>query len=88
MNVYFSKRFEKQLDGIRDDELKRLIANAVKSVMEAKTVSDIPNIKNLKPHKKAYRIRIGDYRIGLFILGANAGFMDFDHRGKIYKRFP
>ena len=58
------------------------------TVKDAETLRDIPNLKKLKGHKSAYRIRIGDFRIGLYINGDTAIFADFDHRKDIYKRYP
>ncbi|MGH2412635.1 MAG: type II toxin-antitoxin system RelE family toxin, partial [Microcystaceae cyanobacterium] len=36
----------------------------------------------------AYRIRLGDYRIGLFIEGKTVTFARVLHRKEIYRYFP
>ena len=38
--------------------------------------------------KNAYRIKIGDYRIGVFIEEDTIEFVRFVHRKDIYKKFP
>ncbi|WP_428656836.1 type II toxin-antitoxin system RelE family toxin [Runella sp.] len=51
------------------DSVISLLQNIILSVREAKKLQDIPNLKKLSGYKNAYRIRIGDYRIGLYVEG-------------------
>ena len=88
MKVKFSKKFDKAIDNLRDEKLKAEISVAVKSVINAKLVHDIPNLKKLKGHKTAYRIRTGSYRIGIFIEKDTSEFAAFAHRKDIYIHFP
>ncbi|WP_416865098.1 MAG: type II toxin-antitoxin system RelE family toxin [Imperialibacter sp.] len=48
MNLEFSKSFEKQLKGIPDNISKKGVAGAIKEIIEAKTVSQIPSAKKMK----------------------------------------
>jgi mRNA interferase RelE/StbE len=88
MNVTFSKRFSKQLDAIEDDSLRMQVAKTVKDVITANNIQDIPRLKKIRSHSSAYRIRIGNYRAGLFIEQGNVLFAVLEHRKDIYKRFP
>ncbi|CAD5253559.1 MULTISPECIES: type II toxin-antitoxin system RelE/ParE family toxin [Imperialibacter] len=88
MNLEFSKSFEKQLKGIPDNISKEGVAGAIKEIIEAKTVSQIPSAKKMKGHKSAYRIRIGDYRLGFYIDKGVALITTLAHRKDIYKKFP
>jgi mRNA interferase RelE/StbE len=72
MNVEFSKKFDKQTQKLRDKRLKNEIKDAIASVIAARIPTDIPNLKKLVGYKNHYRIRIGDYRIGLYIDGQNS----------------
>jgi len=54
----------------------------------ANTLQDIGNLKKMKGHHSAYRIKIGDYRIGLFFENGSIIFAYFAHRKDIYNRFP
>ena len=48
-----------------------------------------PNIKKLKCSNTAYRIRVGNYRIGLFIITNDTiQFSRVLHRREIYRHFP
>jgi len=42
----------------------------------------------MKGHHYAYRIRVGDYRIGLFFENGLTTFAYLAHRKDIYNRFP
>ena len=88
MEVVFTKRFSKQIDEISNNSLKSKLAQAVRNVMQASTLQEIANLKKLKGYSTAYRIRIGDYRIGLFIEEQVATFAYLAHRKDIYSRFP
>ena len=57
-------------------------------VEAAKDILEIQNIKKLKGHRFFYRIRIGQYRVGLKIEKGTVSFAAFDHRKDIYKYFP
>lgn len=88
MNVEFSRNFEKQVDRIRDSKLKEEIAEIVRLVMKAERMEQIPNVKKLKGFKSAYRIRSGDYRIGIVLQNNTIHFMAFASRKDIYRIFP
>jgi len=88
MQVAFTKQFEKQFDKTTDPFLKNEITNLVNKTISASRISDIPNIKKLKGYKTAYRVRIGDYRIGLLIENGIVVFVVIGHRKDIYKIFP
>lgn len=48
----------------------------------------IPDLKKLKGHDQAYRVRVGDYRIGIFISDGVVTFARVQHRRDIYRYFP
>ncbi|WP_324610960.1 type II toxin-antitoxin system RelE family toxin [Moorena producens] len=51
-------------------------------------LSEINNIKKLKGEDNAYRIRVGDYRIGFFMKGDTMIFSRVLHRREFYRYFP
>jgi len=88
MQLEFTKQFEKELDSITDAFLTRKIDETINTVISADKLSNIPNIKKLKGYKTYYRIRIGDYRIGLRYYNDIVCFVVIEHRKDIYKNFP
>jgi mRNA interferase RelE/StbE len=88
MKVEFTKTFSKQIDTILDKTLKLRLSKAVQNVISANTLQDITNLKKMKGHQTAYRIKIGDYRIGLFLEDDTILFAYMAHRKDIYNKFP
>lgn len=66
MRSLFRESFSKDLSKITDSRILREIERVIIQVESVSSLSGISNIKKLKGSKTAYRIRIGDYRIGLF----------------------
>ena len=90
MNTDFKPHFLRAIKKITDDLLLRVIEQTICSVEEAKTVKDIPELRKLKGYKNGiyYRIKLGDYRIGVTIENDLVTFVVFRHRKDIYKFFP
>lgn len=88
MKLEFTRKFEDQVDRLRDEKLKLEIANAVRSVITANALHDIPHLKKLSGFKTAFRIRTGNYRIGILYQDGTVYFVAFAHRKDIYKQFP
>jgi mRNA-degrading endonuclease RelE of RelBE toxin-antitoxin system len=59
------------------------VAASIEQVIAANTVSDIVNIKKLSGFKYHYRIRIGNYRVGIVIKNNEVMFERF-YIGKIF----
>jgi len=88
MQVEFLSKFNKDIDNLKSKSTKSKLLNTINQVKIAKGLSDIPNLKKLKGHRDAYRIRVGDYRFGIFIVGELVQFARFVHRKDIYRLFP
>jgi len=43
------------------------IKDAIVNIEAAKSLKDIPNLKKLKGHNTAYRIKVNNYRLCLFM---------------------
>ena len=71
------------MQSVKDD-----IATAIEQVEQADGLSAVINLKKLKGFKTAYRIRIGNYRIGVFVDGDTVEFARVVHRRDVYKVFP
>jgi len=88
MKTAFKASFLKAIKKIDSNQLKTDIANAILNVESAESLRQISQLKKLKGYKQYYRIRIGDYRIGIKIEGDTVFFVDIDHRSNIYRIFP
>jgi len=88
MKTEFTGRFLRDIDKLNQASVKKDITDIIEMVEKAASLSEIKNIKKLKGHSAAYRIRSGDYRIGIFIENSIVEFIRIAHRKEIYKIFP
>lgn len=88
MEVNFDKSFLKSLEKINDKAVFKKIEKAIIHCESANTLLEIPNLKKLKGFANFYRIKIGDYRIGVEVEGNSINFIIVLHRKDIYKLFP
>jgi mRNA interferase RelE/StbE len=89
VNFEFKKSFAKDLKKkAKRIELRSRIQDTILGIGNAKNISEIKNLKKLKAEENNYRIRLGDYRIGLKIEDETVIFVRFLHRKEIYRYFP
>jgi len=88
MKVLFKKKFLKNINALNNKELKQRIEQIIIDIENVSDFNQIINLKKLKGHKSAYRIRIGEYRLGFFFENWEVIFACFMHRKDIYKYFP
>ena len=88
MKVSFDKSFHKRLVKIKDKTILDKVKQTILLVESVETLSQIPNIKKMEGFKTFYRVRIGDYRIGLEIKKDTVWFITIANRKDIYKNFP
>ena len=88
MKLLFEESFLKDLKKINDRALRHKIFEIIKHLKTSNTISEIRNIKKLHNKKNYFRIRLGNYRIGLEIIGDTIIFVRILHRKDIYKYFP
>lgn len=88
MNVFFDKSFGKSIDKINDKILLNRIEKVIIQSEKANEIKSISNLKKIIGFKNYYRIKIGDYRIGVEIIENNIRFICVLHRKDIYKKFP
>lgn len=88
MKASIDKSFEKDVKAVKDKKVLAALAGCIESVLAAPALSDIPSCKKMKGAKNAYRIRIGDYRAGVFFEDQTVVFVRFLRRDEIYRFFP
>ncbi|HKR07255.1 MAG TPA: hypothetical protein VJY62_21655 [Bacteroidia bacterium] len=88
MNVVAVSSFNKDLSRIKHKSLATKVEKVIKKIENCTTISLVPGIKKLSGSSNAYRIRIGDYRLGFFLVNNNVFLTIFAHRKEIYRKFP
>lgn len=88
MNVFFRRSFERDLKKIREQHILSQVRTAILNVEAASNILDIAQLEKMSGTSSYYRIRIGDYRIGVAIDGEDVEFVRCLHRREIYRYFP
>ena len=89
MEIVFDRSFSKSLNKLTDKEIKNKIEQVIFEVEAANSLSDVANVKKMQGFKAFYRIRIGDYRMGVELEDTmTLRFIIVLHRKDIYKKFP
>jgi mRNA interferase RelE/StbE len=88
MKVEYLKQFSKDLSKINDETLKSNLFDVIILLKNTENINLLSNIKKMKGHSEAYRIRIGKYRLGLYFDGEVIELARFAKREDIYKVFP
>jgi mRNA interferase RelE/StbE len=84
----FKESFAKDLRQVQDKGLLARIQQVVQSVENAGTLDEVPHLRKLQGGGRYYRIRIGDYRIGLTLESDVVVFVRALHRREVYRYFP
>lgn len=65
MILRFEESFEKDLLKLKDKKVKKKLTQVIQNLKRAEKLHEISNLKKLEGYKYFYRIRLGNYRIGL-----------------------
>lgn len=88
MNVQFRASFSKDLRNIKNKNLLDRIRETIEHIERTQNLQDIANLKKLKGGSNYYRVRVGEYRIGLTIENDTVTFVRCLNRKEIYRYFP
>lgn len=89
MKTLYQPSFIKDLKTLKSTSVFQQINKLVfEDIPNYQTLDDISNLKKLKGEDSAYRIRIGDYRIGIIFDADKIIFERVLHRREIYRYFP
>ena len=88
MEVKVDKTFRKDTKKIQDQVLLLKIADTIINVQESENIKQIKRIKKLRGSSDSFRIKVGDYRLGVVISESTVEFIRCLHRKDIYKFFP
>jgi len=88
LKVEFRKSFLKDLEVVAHKNLRRRIKQTIERVEQARSLHEVQGIKKLRGGEGYYRIRLGDYRLGLVLRADTVIFVRFLHRKDVYRYFP
>jgi len=89
MKTEFTKSFARDLRVRRNDgNFLNRVREIIEQVESANAIIDIRNLRKLKSESNYYRIRLGNYRIGVRVQKDLVIFVRALHRKDIYRYFP
>ena len=89
MKAEYLPTFLKDVKRLRgSDAFNRIKAFAFDEIEAVTDLRSIPGIKRLNAPEEAYRVRIGDYRVGFYVRGGVVVFARALNRRDIYRHFP
>ena len=89
MIVEFDKSFCKSIIRLKDKSITQKIEELINALESGNSIAAAPNLKKLSGFHHYYRIRIGDYRVGLERISDDTiRLIVVAHRKDIYKIFP
>ena len=89
MKVAYRKLFLKDLHSLRHSDVYGRIKELVfETLPDSQALSEVAGLKSLRQSKNAFRIRLGEYRIGLKMEGDLIEVVRVLHRKDFYRYFP
>ena len=88
MELEHGNRFARDLRRISDRKLYGRVERKIGDLEAASSLRDIVGVEKLQFAGDFYRIRIGDYRLGIELKGNMVELVKFRHRRDFYRSFP
>ena len=89
MDILYAKKFDSDLVSISNEpKIKKRLLDLIEQIKKADVLSEISGVKKIQGYSEYYRIRLGDYRLGIKLADNQIEMIRFLHRKDIYRRFP
>ena len=88
MNVVATSSFNKDISRIKEEKVVAQLEKIIRSLESIRSIRELKSIKKMKGATDAYRIRMGDYRIGFYLVENTIKLTIVASRKDIYNRFP
>ena len=84
MIVKAEKSYFKDIEKLDNKKLKTKLLNLIEYIEKIEAIYEIPDFKKMKGSKTAYRIRVNNYRLGIYLENDTIILSRFLHRKDIY----
>ena len=88
MEVSYSKKFLKQLAGVPSETRVKIEVFVFNELVSVSSVSSLGKVEKMQGYDGFYKVRFGNYRLGLVIENEVITVKTVMHRREIYKFFP
>jgi mRNA interferase RelE/StbE len=88
MKVVFRSSFLRDIKKQKSKRIAELIHSVIENCEKAKTIADINHCEPLQSKGKFFKLKIGQYRFGIYIDKGTIEFLKFGTRQNFYDDFP
>jgi len=89
VEVLYGKRFSKDLDAIQHEgKVKKALLELIDEIKQADSLGDLKDVRKIEGYQGYFRMKVGDYRLGVKADKNRIEMIRFLHRKEIYRRFP
>jgi mRNA interferase RelE/StbE len=89
MKLLYGKRFSKDLDAIRHEaKVKKNLLELIEQIKETDSLANLKGVRKIEGYQNYFRIKVGNYRLGIKLTKKRIELIRFLHRKEIYRRFP
>ena len=88
MKTGFKTSFAKDLKSIKSKAVLETVAKLIENIEVAHDLRAVPDVKKLKAKGNYYRIKLGDYRVGITVTKDEVTLVRCLDRKEIYRYFP
>ena len=88
MNIHVRSSFKRDMRRLSDSATALRIEEAIKLLEAAESLREVSHIEKIAGWQDAFRLRVGDYRIGFFLLEGEVHLSRCLQRKEAYRHFP
>ena len=88
MNITVNRKFLKDLTKLPADRRQKIERFVFEEIEQIMSIEEIRGLKKLQGYQTYYRVRFGDYRVGIRFEDDELVFERVLHRKDIYQYFP
>ncbi|WP_292436336.1 type II toxin-antitoxin system RelE/ParE family toxin [Methylobacter sp.] len=88
MKVEYSKNFLKELAAVPSDVRSKIESFVFDELVSASSIYEMGKVEKMKGYDGFYKVRFGNYRLGLMLKNETIAVKTVMHRREIYKFFP
>lgn len=88
MEIRYHVQFNRDLRRLRNPSLAQSVEQIISELKAASSLIDVRGVIRLRGEGLHYRIRIGEYRLGITQDGNGIILRRLLHRSEIYRNFP
>ena len=88
MKLEPNSAFNGDMKRIRSSQVRRRVASKIEELEAASSLAEVSGVIRMTGWERHYRIRVGDYRIGIEMDGDVVVLHRVTHRREFYRHFP